>query len=58
MKECPQCGKTTILVEALGEGKRRLFCQSCSYQAIVDEQGRGLLTDNIPPKDPRHLITG
>jgi len=54
--KCPRCGKDALLIEGLGEGKTRVSCQSCGFQEIKDDKGRGLLTDDMPRKDQRHLI--
>lgn len=56
--KCPQCGKQNLLVEGLGEGKKKLTCQACGYSKIEDSDGRKMLTDNMPPPDRRQVITG
>lgn len=58
MMKCPQCGKQNLLVEGLGEGKKKLTCQACPYQEILDGMGRKMLTDNMPAPDRRQVITG
>jgi hypothetical protein len=55
---CPKCGGQ-VLVEALGEGRVRTTCQQCHLSEVRDEQGRRMLTDNMPhPSGPGKLITG
>jgi len=56
--KCKSCGKHSVLVEGLGEGKTRVTCQVCGYSSITDNVGRRMLTDDRPQKDRRRLITG
>jgi len=56
--KCPKCGNEGLLVEGLGDGKTKFTCQSCGFYEVRDNRGRGLLTDDMPRRDQRHLITG
>lgn len=40
---CPKCGKA-LIVESLGDGKKKITCQSCGLAEVIDSQGRKLLT--------------
>jgi hypothetical protein len=58
MMKCKACGKQNILVEGLGDGKKKLTCQDCGFSTVEDDRGRGLLTDTSPQRDRRQLLTG
>ena len=53
--KCPKCGKQ-VLIEALGDGKKRLLCQSCGFNQITDDQGRRLLTE-VPEVNKGRYLT-
>lgn len=54
--KCPQCGAQNLIVESLGDGKRREACRECGYAEVKDGQDRRLLTE-VPPADKRRVLT-
>lgn len=55
--KCPKCDNQNLVLEGLGDGKKKLVCQSCGYSTIVDDEGRHLLTgERGLPKDGRQLL--
>jgi len=54
--KCPKCQSQNLLVEGLGNGEKRLTCQSCGFSQITDNEGRKLLTE-VPQTDQRRLLT-
>lgn len=54
---CPKCNKPGMLSEAVGDGKVRKKCNECGFTETVDNEGRKLLTDEMPPADQRQYLT-
>ena len=57
MQKCPKCGENTLLTEGQGGGKVRIKCSSCGLVEIRDEQGRQMLTDDMPQPDRSRYLT-
>jgi len=56
---CEACGKQNVLIEGLGEGKKKVTCQDCGFSTITNAQGQPLLTgDRSTPQDGRQLLEG
>lgn len=56
--KCKACGKQNILIEGLGDGKRRLTCQDCGHTLVEDDKGRRLLTDTRTSVSRRKILVG
>jgi len=49
--QCPECGKQLIVENTDPSGKtKRVKCAGCGFSEVIDEQGRKLLTDTMPPE--------
>lgn len=55
-KTCPQCSGA-LMVEDLGDGKKRQKCGGCGLNEIVDREGRKLLTGATESKPSAGLLT-
>jgi hypothetical protein len=44
---CPGCGRPSLIVEDLGDGRKKRKCSKCGFNEIVDEKGRRLLTGDM-----------
>jgi len=55
--ECRKCKSKQVIVEGVGEGKVRVTCQQCLETSVIDDQGRQLLTDDMPAADRREYLT-
>lgn len=47
--KCPSCGVEGVLVENLGEGRKRVQCKRCGLREIRDREGRSLLQEVPSP---------
>jgi len=51
--KCPKCGKEMVMENLDPEGKtKRVRCQSCGYFEVKDDEGRKMLTDDMPVPPP------
>lgn len=55
--QCPSCGDK-LIVEDLGDGKKRKKCGKCGLSEIVDSQGRKLLTGDAGPPAGVQILLG
>lgn len=55
---CQKCGSERVLVEGVGDGVTKISCQECGESTIRDNQGRRMLTDDMPAADRRTQLTG
>lgn len=53
---CKSCGKK-MLMEDIGDGKKKAKCEECGTTEIVDDKGRKYLTSDTPPP-ARKLLLG
>jgi len=54
---CPKCNKP-LIVESLGDGKKRVKCSECGLTEVQDDKGRKLLTETLPVDAPPQLLLG
>jgi len=55
--KCSRCGSEKVLTEGLDEGRVKITCQNCGHTEIKDQQGRKMLTDDMPTPDRRQYLT-
>lgn len=57
MHKCPKCGKEMV-VEAMGDGRKKIKCPPCGLAEIRDSSDRQLLTSDHDHISPDHLLFG
>ena len=57
MHKCPKCGKEMV-VEAMGDGKKKIKCSPCGLSEIRDSTDRQLLTSDHDHISPSQLLFG
>ena len=55
--KCKRCGEEKVLVDGLLEGKMKVVCRKCGFQEIRDNEGRQMLTDDMPQPDRSKYLT-
>ncbi len=48
--KCPSCNADGVLVENLGEGRKRVRCSRCGLNEVKDGEGRKLLNE-VPSRE-------
>jgi hypothetical protein len=54
---CKKCNKP-LIVESLGDGKKRMKCNECGMVEVQDDHGRKLLTETLPRDSPPQVLLG